>query len=272
MTTIAQIIAEKIAFPLPKADNEFLIELQQKLKNLNYYFDAVDGVYGTNTAEAWKHFKLDHCQASFDICGPGSLDLLLKAEPRVVSPLADGYTNLWNACSVNSDKIDDCDWVINRKFIPNKGFYDAVEKVTRVPWYVVAVLHSRESDCDFTCHLHNGDPLSARTVHVPAGRPTWGKPPYKWYESAIDALQENGIANNRNWSIANTLEKIERYNGTGYMEYHPEINSPYVWAGTNQYSRGKYVEDGRYSPSAVDEQLGCAALLKRLEAKGLVEF
>jgi hypothetical protein len=36
-------------------------------------------------------------------------------------------------------------------------------------------------------------------------------------------LQENGIANNRNWSIANTLEKIEKYNGTGY--FHKEVNS-----------------------------------------------
>jgi lysozyme family protein len=270
MATIQEVITEKIAFPLAKADKNFLEELQQKLKDLNYYFDAVDGAYGPNTAEAWKQFKSDHCQGSFDICGPGSLKLLQQAKARVVSPLAAGYTNLWNSCLVKLDKIDDCDWVISRKFVPNIGKYQAVEKATMVPWYVVAVLHARESDCDFNCHLHNGDPLSARTTHVPAGRPAWGKPPYQWYESAIDALQENGIANNRNWSIANTLEKIEKYNGTGY--FHKEVNSPYVWAGTNQYSCGKYVADGRYSSTAVDNQLGCAALLKRLEAKGLAKL
>jgi lysozyme family protein len=41
--------------------------------------------------------------------------------------------------------------------------------------------------------------------------------------------------------------------------------SPYVWASTDQYTKGKYVADGHYDPNAVDHQLGCAALLIRMQ-------
>src|SRR5262249_23634365 len=40
--------------------------------------------------------------------------------------------------------------------------------------------------------------------------------------------------------------------------------SPYVWASTDQYIRGKYIADGHYDPNATDHQLGCAALLNRM--------
>jgi len=42
------------------------------------------------------------------------------------------------------------------------------------------------------------------------------------------------------------------------------VPSPYVWASTDQYRKGKYVADGHYDPNAVDHQLGCAALLSRM--------
>jgi len=32
--------------------------------------------------------------------------------------------------------------------------------------------------------------------------------------------------------------------------------SPYVWSGTDQYNRGKYIADGHYDPHAIDKQLG----------------
>jgi len=38
----------------------------------------------------------------------------------------------------------------------------------------------------FKLHLHNGDPLTARTVNVPKGRPKTGQPPFAWGISAKD--------------------------------------------------------------------------------------
>ncbi len=53
---------------------------------------------------------------------------------------------------------------------------------------------------------------------------------------------------------------LEQYNGLGYAS--KGLPSPYIWAGTDQYTKGKYVADHVYDPNAVDQQLGCAGLLK----------
>ena len=41
---------------------------------------------------------------------------------------------------------------------------------------------------------------------------------------------------------------------------------PYVWSGTDQYVRAKYIADGVFSASAVDKQLGCAGLIMAMAA------
>jgi lysozyme family protein len=53
---------------------------------------------------------------------------------------------------------------IARKLITNKARYQSIEAQTGVPWYMIAALHMRESDADFSTHLHNGDPLTGRTA------------------------------------------------------------------------------------------------------------
>src|SRR5439155_371250 len=133
---------------------------------------------------------------------------------------------------------------------------------------VVAVIHSMEAGGDFTRHLHNGDPLTARTTHVPAGRPRTGKPPFTWEASAIDALTYQGFGNWKDWSVPGTLYKLEGYNGFGYRDHHPQVLSPYLWSFSNHYARGKYVADGRFSQTAVSQQCGAAVLLKRLQEGG----
>ena len=143
-----------------------------------------------------------------------------------------------------------------------KSRYAAVEARTGVPWMVIGCLHQRESGGDFTCHLHNGDPLTARTVHVPAGRPIEGNPPFPWEESAVDALHYEGLAG-LNWiDLPSTLYRIERFNGLGYRS--EGIFSPYLWAGTNHYTYGKFDEDDHFDPSEVDQQPGCAGMLSVL--------
>jgi lysozyme family protein len=123
--------------------------------------------------------------------------------------------------------------------------------------------HNRESSLRFNAHLHCGDPLNARTVHVPKGRPKTGNPPFTWEESAIDALTMPPHSLDRvpAWTIERTLYELEKYNGWGYLG---KGNSPYLWAGTSEYHGGKYVADGVYSASAWDKQLGCVAVIKAL--------
>lgn len=133
----------------------------------------------------------------------------------------------------------------------------AVSANTGVPWAFIAVAHERESSQDWGASLAQGDPWNRVSVHVPAGRG-----PFKsWEEAAIDALVNCAphATRNRDWSIGGTLTMLEQYNGLGYAARGKP--SPYIWSGTDQYVSGKYVRDGVYDPTAVDQQLGCAGLL-----------
>lgn len=134
-----------------------------------------------------------------------------------------------------------------------------------IPWWFVACVHNLEASFSFAKHLHNGDSLARRTVHVPAGRPLEGEPPFAWSESARDALTMPGKRFHlvTDWSVEHALWLLEGFNGYGYRLYRG-INSPYLWAGTNHYSKGKYVADGVYSAEAVSQQAGVAGLMKIL--------
>lgn len=172
-----------------------------------------------------------------------------------------GYANLWREMSIRQTRLKRVD-EIAKKLIEHKAEYQKVEKSTGVPWYFIGLLHYRESNCNFTKHLHNGDSLKARTKRVPAGHPKTGNPPFDWDFSAIDALKIKGFHKIRDWSIERVLFESEIYNGLGYVGR--KINSPYIWSYTNHYAKGKYVADGKYSASAVDAQCGVAPILKRL--------
>jgi lysozyme family protein len=138
-----------------------------------------------------------------------------------------------------------------------------VENRIRIPAYVVGIIHSLEASMRFDRHLHNGDPLTDVTVHVPAGRPP-GTPPFEWIDSAIDALTMHSLDKWTNWSIAGIAYVLERYNGFGYRLHHPHVKSPYLWSFTTIYSSGRYVADGQFSDTAVSRQCGGMALLKRM--------
>ncbi len=138
-----------------------------------------------------------------------------------------------------------------------KNHYVAVQKVTGVPWSVIAVAHERECSQDWHGSLAQGDPWNRVSVHVPAGR----GPFTSWEAAAVDALVHCAphTASNKDWSIGGTLVALEEYNGLGYSARG--IASPYIWSGTDQYHGGKYVRDGVFDPHAFDQQLGCAGLL-----------
>jgi lysozyme family protein len=137
---------------------------------------------------------------------------------------------------------------IAKSLLAAKPRYQAVEARTGVPWFVIAVIHERESSQNWFASLAQGDPWNRVSVHVPAGRG-----PFKsWEEAATDALVGCApyLARNKDWSIGGALTKLEQYNGLGYAARG--IPSPYVWSGTDQYKSGKYVRDGVYDSGAVD--------------------
>lgn len=157
-----------------------------------------------------------------------------------------------------------------RSVAAGRSRYEAVSKIAAeaipngsyCPWYVIGTIHLLECGLSWTKHLHNGDPLTSRTTHVPAGRPRKGNPPFTWEQSAIDAVRMQDLNNaSYDWaSIPFTLQKLEEYNGTGYRRLG--IYSPYLWSMTNHYTRGKYVVDGHFDPAAVSTQVGAAPIIK----------
>jgi len=127
-----------------------------------------------------------------------------------------------------------------------------------------------ESSQSFGKHLHNGDPLTARTVQVPKGFPKTGSPPFTWETSARDALTLKKINAWQDWSVGGLLYKLEEYNGWGYRLHHPHVLSPYLWACSSHYTSGKYVRDGLWDDNAKSKQCGAATLLRRLAEKDLI--
>jgi lysozyme family protein len=187
----------------------------------------------------------------------------------LTDPLKAEYQRLFDNCNLRPESAAEIEAILAR--IRNgQPRYRAVAADTDVPWHVIAVLHQMECSGSFDKHLHNGDPLSARTVRVPANRPPQGTPPFAWEDSAVDALRFQRFDRWKDWSLSGTLYRIESYNGWGYRLYHPETLSPYLWGGSNNYAGGKYVQDGRWSASAVSRQIGAAVLLRRMAESGLL--
>jgi lysozyme family protein len=143
-----------------------------------------------------------------------------------------------------------------------KAKYHLVEQYTGVPWYIIAVIHERESSQNWNGNLGQGDPWDKVSIHVPKGR----GPFHSWEAAAFDALVNCSpyAAKNHDWSPGGALTLLEEYNGLGYASRG--LPSPYVWSGTNQYKSGKYIADGLFKADAVDTQLGCAGLLLAMMA------
>ena len=141
-----------------------------------------------------------------------------------------------------------------------KTRYQSVAAKTKVPWFIIAVIHEREASQSWKGNLAQGDPWNKPSIHVPKGRGPFAS----WEDAAVDALEncDPFAAEWKDWTAGGALTLLEEYNGLGYAARGRP--SPYVWASTNQYTKGKYVADGHYDPNAIDHQLGCAALLIRM--------
>jgi lysozyme family protein len=180
--------------------------------------------------------------------------------------LKEEYGRLYRKLAPRAERMEMVDWhlALIRK---SKARYQRVGEQTGVPWYFIAVTHGLESSFNFRAHLHNGDfPLTARTRQVPAGRPSQWLPPSDWESSARDALRLLGYTGQKDWSLERTLYRLEAYNGFGYRSLG--VPTPYLWSFSNNYDRGKYVADGKFSYTAKSQQCGAAVMLKLLAEAG----
>lgn len=169
----------------------------------------------------------------------------------------------WQAMRVHAELVATIDRVAHRLGAPDaKARYAHVAAQTNVPWFIVAVIHEREASQSWAANIAQGDPWNAVSRHVPRGRGPFAS----WEAAALDALANCGpfAARWTDWTAGGALTLLEQYNGLGYA--NRGLPSPYIWAATDQYVRGKYVADGHFDANAVDHQLGCAALIARLAA------
>lgn len=140
------------------------------------------------------------------------------------------------------------------------GHYKAGCEVTGVPQKDAAASFEREASSDFRLGPAQGDPIDRASTHVPKGIgpfATWTAAQEKAYE--IDGLDQIGF---QNWTWQRSCYEWELFNGFGYRSHG--VNSPYLWAGTNHYARGKYVADGTWSSTEVDSQLGVIPMMFRI--------
>lgn len=184
-----------------------------------------------------------------------SLDAMLLVSRHTLDAYRDGYWSLWRQAKVTN--VSGAKAAANR-ILANRKRYEAIEVVTRVPWYVIGVIHMRESNCNFKGVLHNGELIvgtGEKTKLVPRG-----KGPFATFESAaIDALSGWRV---QVWDIPQLCYLLESFNGFGYR--NKGIPSPYLWGGSTVQKRGKYVRDGVYDANTMDTQMGAMTVLRQL--------
>ncbi len=181
------------------------------------------------------------------------------------------YASLYDTMKIRPERLPEIQKMA-KKIVALYPRYDRLSRLTGVPKKIIAITHLRECNLRFSGHLHNGDPLTARTVRVPANRPAAepasGKLPYTFEESALDCLtylaKKYGFdLKSMQWTIGEMGFWLEAMNGFGYRKHG--VESPYLWSYTTHYTKGLYVRDGVYDKTKVSRQMGSMALLREIE-------
>ncbi len=199
-----------------------------------------------------------------------------SAEPAKVAAgkpagWSEDYQTLWDTMEIRAEWRDDAEFAA-RKAVENQKRYAAVVSGTTVPWWFVAIVHCMECGFKFDRHLLNGDPLSGRTVRVPANQPPFGSPPYDWETAARYAMTYEELDKITDWSLPNVLNRWHRYNGVKNEYQRRKIPTPYLWSGCYHYDKGKYTRDRYFDPEVPSKQVGAAIILKTLIEMGAVSL
>jgi len=137
----------------------------------------------------------------------------------------------------------------------------SIERKHGIPALFVLAIFAREASCDFSKNFLNGQPLNQVTTWVPAG---YG--PFSSWEASVDAAVGRGYFKGADWSKASEWAwRAEKYNGLGYK--NRGLVSPYPWAGDVRYDSqgGKFVRDGVFDRSHMDQQLGVIPLVAMMQ-------
>ncbi|OUM00606.1 hypothetical protein [Variovorax sp. JS1663] len=195
---------------------------------------------------------------------PSSPDAPLPpiAKSTDFADIAAEYRIYFDRCQVRPERAAAVQKQVAR-LLASAPRYRALGEKLGMPWHFIGIMHALEANMNFNGHLHNGDPLTARTIHVPAGRPQSGNPPFRWEDSARDALAMKGYVGQTDWSVARMLFRWEAFNGFGYRRRG--LPSPYLWSFSPVYVKGRFVADHVFDPESVSKQCGAAVLLKMLQ-------
>lgn len=196
----------------------------------------------------------------------------IKLGGTSIPPLATSETKGTTAYSVTPKYTDHKDRLTDsfknqisaflKVWAKSKKRYGAVALETNIPASLIAALHHRESNCDFRTYLHQGDPLGKPAVNEPNDIPVFDE----WEPSAVHALLMKASVRDFHHITFRTTDLnplcafAERYNGHGYKNRN--LPSPYVLSGTEGYSQGKFVSDGKFDPKVVDKQIGVLPLMR----------
>jgi lysozyme family protein len=289
------------------AFDDHVVELQAALQSRNFDPGHIDGQFGPATQAAVYGFQIAEGLVPDGEVGPQTGAALALPFWPAVAPGAAGqapapapvvlltsdafgtvvntstsYTDIRNEyvqmfanCTVqdkNGEIAELCGRIADNRD-RYKAFVAGYQGQTNqdMPWFFVAVAHAMEASGDvgrFKTHLHNGDPLTKPTVHVPKGRPNPNGTNFTWEESAKDAIALEHLDTEGDWSLPRMLYRLERYNGMGPRRKGHA--TAYLWSYSNHYIKGKYIADNLWSDDAVSKQPGAAAILKFLVDKGTV--
>ena len=147
-----------------------------------------------------------------------------------------------------------------RAIADGKPRYDQVANATGVPWYVIGMIHEMEGGLNFATHLHNGDPLTARTVHVPSGPPAYRRSPVPVGGQRHRRADDGGLS--RGQTVDDRAHRLParglQWLGLSLAQ-HRRQHALSV-ERHQQLPKGKFVRDGVFDPNAVSGQIGAMAL------------
>lgn len=201
--------------------------------------------------------------------------VLSKQTPVTIASIRslDAYQDMWNNMILRPEYLHQIE-ADARLVVKFRKQFELAVTATKIPWQFAGIIYYRECTCSFKGHPHNGDSLKRRTVNVPAGRPLAAPASpggYTVMESFADLIELKQWDRVPVWNMPSLLYYFESNNGFGYrrLKKNPVINSPYLWSGTQYYESGKFASDGIYDRNLIDQQIGCAPMLRYLTDKTL---
>lgn len=170
--------------------------------------------------------------------------------------LALGVTSFKSGTSAEPNAYSDAASIFLRCYTARENEYRQISDRTGVPAKLIAAIHFREAGGNIEKSIRDGSDLNERD----------------FVEDAVDAINNSGGrwlqfkqgigmgANTAN--LLAMLQFAEFWNGTGCAD-NGRIN-PYLYSGSNIYTKGKYTSDGVWDPNFVDKQPGVFYLLSQV--------